>query len=256
MCNLYSMTPKEDVERYVRKHLRDLTLPDYAPSTVGPFGNGLFIRPDGNTLRGQLGQWGLIGPKQAARIEYIEPKAEPGKKAKAAKPKSTNNARIEGIEKKRTFAEAWRCGRRCLIPATWYAEPNWETHKCLWWHLTRLDGSPWFIAGLWSEWIDPTSGELVPNFTMITTNCDGHPFLARLHKPELDPITKEVLPPAMQDKRSLVHVDPDNWDQWLQGTESDARELIKPQPAEVFDMADALRTDQLLTTLPKSGSLF
>jgi putative SOS response-associated peptidase YedK len=258
MCNLYSPTAKNDVEVFVRRMVRNsLRMNDFdASKTVGPFGTGAFIRADGNDLLGQVGQWGLIRPGQSERIDYIKPKPVPGKKAPAPRPRSTNNARIEGIESKPTFADAWRNGRRCLIPANWYAEPNWETGKNIWWHLTRADGSPWMLAGLWSEWTDPHSGEIVPNFTMLTCNCDGHPLLARLHKPERDPKTGEVLPPDRQDKRSLVHIDPGNWDAWLTGSESHARELIAPQPADVFDLADAHKTDAMLTGSLGTGSLF
>jgi putative SOS response-associated peptidase YedK len=250
MCNLYSPYPKEDVERYIRKMLRKGVLPDYSPNPVGPFGTGLFIRPDGDALRGDLGQWGLIRPNQPERIDYIKPKPMPGRKPPAPRPRSTNNARVEGIESKPTFSAAWRNGQRCLVPAAWYAEPNWETGKNIWWHLKRADGLPWFLAGLWSEWTDPQTGEVIPSFTMITCNCDGHTLLGRLHKPERD------LPPDAQDKRSLVHVDLDHWHQWLQGTESEAHSLITPPPAIVFDQTDAQRTDAVLAGAAESGSLF
>jgi putative SOS response-associated peptidase YedK len=32
----------------------------------------------------------------------------------------------------------------------------------------RVDGQPWVLAGLWSEWTDPVTGELVPSYTMLT----------------------------------------------------------------------------------------
>ncbi|MDE2434501.1 MAG: SOS response-associated peptidase family protein [Burkholderiales bacterium] len=72
-----------------------------------------------------------------------------GRKPPAPRPRSTNNARIEGIETKPTFALAWKAGRRCLVPADWYAEPNWETGKNIWRHLKRAGGLPWMLAGLW-----------------------------------------------------------------------------------------------------------
>jgi putative SOS response-associated peptidase YedK len=252
MCNLYQITPKNDLEVFVRRVVRGgLRLDDYdAGKPVGPFGAGAFLRADGDGLRGQVGQWGLIRPGQPERIDYIKPKAVPGKKAPAPRPRSTNNARIEGIEAKPTFAPAWRAGQRCLIPAAWYAEPNWETGRNLWWRLRRADGLPWFLAGLWSEWTDPATGELVPNFTMITTNCDSHPLLNRLHKP--DP----KLPADQQDKRAVVHVTPENWDQWLRGTMADALTLVVPSPIEAYDLTDAQRTDELLHRPPDNGALF
>lgn len=124
--------------------------------------------------------------------------------------------------------------------SAWYQEPNWETGRNIWWRLTRADGAPWAIAGLWSEWTDPATGEIVPNYTMLTVNCDGHPLLGRLHKP--DP----KLPVDAQDKRSLVPLEPEQWATWLHGSADEARALLVPPPGERFDLADAARTDAIL----------
>ena len=128
-------------------------------------------------------------------------------------------------------------GSRLLVCR--YAEPNWETGKNIWWHLKRADGAPWFLAGMWSEWTDQETGEVMPNYTLITCNCDDHP----------------KLPSDQQDKRSLVHLDQAQWKQWLYCKTEEALQLIEPQPVEVFDQADARRTDHLsATTVP--GPLF
>jgi len=34
---------------------------------------------------------------------------------------------------------------------------------------------PWALAGLWNEWADLATGEVLPSYTVITQNCDGHP---------------------------------------------------------------------------------
>jgi putative SOS response-associated peptidase YedK len=222
VCNLYHMAPREHVERYFRA-----MVPEYSALPVGPFGTGLFLHGTPGELVGVLGQWGMIQPK-----------------AKTRRPESrailTNNARVETVATRPTYRAAWAAGQRCLIPAAWYQEPNWETGKNIWWRMTRADGAPWAIAGLWSEWTDPATGEIVPNFTMITVNCDGHPLLGRLHKPDPD------LPPDAQDKRSLVLLEPEQWGAWLLGSEGEARALLKEPPVERFDLVDALRTDELL----------
>jgi putative SOS response-associated peptidase YedK len=235
------MTPKNDFEVYWRRVARQpLRLADYGARTVGPFGQGVFLRPGPDSdVIGQLGQWAMIRPGS--------PPPKPGEKRY-----NTNNARIESITDKPTYRQAWAAGRRCLIPADWYAEPNWETGKNIWWHLKRADGLPWMLAGLWDEWTDRDTGEVVPNFTMLTVNCDGHLLLARLHKPERDK-AGAVLPADQQDKRSLVHIDPADWDRWLHGSEADARELLTPQSSEKFDQADARRTDAILATLEPPG---
>ena len=64
--------------------------------------------------------------------------------------------------------------------------------------------------------------------------------LCRLHKP--DP----QLPPDAQDKRSVVPLEPADWDAWLDGDEAVARALLQVPPADRFDCRDAERTDALL----------
>jgi putative SOS response-associated peptidase YedK len=236
VCNLHHLSPKEDIERYFRARLGERADPFNV--AVGPFGGGAFLRPapDGE-LEYVHGQWGMIDPKSKTR--------RPTSRAIL-----TNNARLETIDQRRTFRDAWAKGQRCLIPATWYQEPNWETGKNIWWRLRHVAGEPWALAGLWSEWTDPDSGEIVPNFTMITENCDGHPLLGRLHKP--DP----KLPEDAQDKRAVVWVRPEDWRAWLHGDEATARALLKPAPADAFDPTDAQRTDAILAArkgAPEAG---
>lgn len=239
MCNLYRMPPRGAVERAIGKAGRRLLGAEWESTTVGPFQAGIFLVPEagGHNLSAVAGQWGMIRPGQPTR--------------KPEKQYQTNNARIESIAEKPTYRHAWARGQRCLIPAEWYAEPNWETGKNIWWHLRRADGAPWFLAGLWSEWTDKQTGELVANFTAITCNCDGHPLLGRLHKP--DP----KLSADAQDKRSLVHVDASVWGQWLTGTAEDALQLIRPSSPDVFDQTDVARTDQMLAEAgPGQSGLF
>lgn len=222
MCNLYHMAPRLHVEAFFRA-----IAPEYSALPVGPFGTGLFLRSNRGELLGVIGQWGMIQPGANAR--------RPDSRAIL-----TNNARAETVATRPTYRAAWAAPRRCLIPASWYQEPNWETGRNIWWRLTRADAEPWAIAGLWNEWTDPTTGEVVPSFTMITVNCDGHPLLGRLHKP--DP----KLPDDAQDKRSLVPLEREQWDAWLHGDETHARALLVPPPAERFDLTDANRTDEIL----------
>lgn len=236
MCNLYNMAPKEDIGLYFRA----IVWGGYVHKTVGPRGAGAFLKSTAEGLQLVEGQWAMIPKGCPTRVPAAPPKVPGGKPI----PLSTNNARLETIGKARTFAPSWKAGQRCLIPATWYQEPNWQTGKNIWWQLRRADGLPWALAGLWSEWTDPETGEVVANYTMITRNCDSHPLLNRLHKP--DP----KLPADQQDKRSLVHVEPNLWDQWLHGTEAEARAVLDILPApEFFDQADRVKTDAALAAL-------
>lgn len=245
------MSPKAEFEAFVRRQLASLCVPDGEPAKphVGPFDQGLFLRSDGaGGALGEFGQWGMIRPGALTRREFVEPKPRPGpapddavRRPKAAKPRQTNNARIETIAQRPTFRGAWSAGRRCLIPASWYQEPNWELKRNVWWHLRRQDGLPWMLAGLWSHWTEPDTGEIVANFTMLTCNCDTHPLLRRLHKP--DP----KLPADQQDKRSVIHIEPEHWGIWLDGPLEAARELIAPAPVSMFDPSDAIAMDRMLS---------
>jgi putative SOS response-associated peptidase YedK len=61
---------------------------------------------------------------------------------------------------------------------------------------------------------------------MLTQNCDAHPLLNRMHKP--DP----ALPAHAQDKRSVVSLERADWEQWLHGSTEEAMALVKLPPAE------------------------
>lgn len=219
MCNLFHMAPRDHVERYFRA-----IVPEHAAVPVGPFGTGLFLRPIDGRVQGVIGQWGMIQPQARAR--------RPDSRAIL-----TNNARTETVATRPTYRGAWAAGRRCLIPAAWYQEPNWETGKHIPWRMTRADGAPWALAGIWSEWIDPVTGEIVPSYTMITVNCDGHALLGRLHKP--DPILPD-------DARSVVPLEMEQWSVWLSATPGVAKGMLQAPPVERFDLSDARRTDRLL----------
>lgn len=223
MCNLYHLAPRDALHTYFRAELPAA----YRETSVGPYGAGLFLHDPGAGPQSVWGQWGMVPPGSLQRCP-------------ASRAILTNNARAETLAVKPTYRSAWRAGRRCLIPAAWYQEPNWETGRNLWWRLARADGAPWALAGLWSDWTDPASGEIVPTYTMITVNCDGHPLLGRLHKP--DP----SLPPDAQDKRSVVALEPGDWATWLRGGTEAATALLRPPPVERFDPAVTRETDQLL----------
>ncbi|SFR74926.1 Putative SOS response-associated peptidase YedK [Mitsuaria sp. PDC51] len=249
MCNLYHMSPRDDFEIYVRRHIGKLWLPEEPPRPiVGPFDTGMFLIPAGDGgLTGRLGQWGMIRAGQRERVEYKEyPSKKPGGQPRRES-MLKNNARVETVASSPAFKDAWRGGRRCLIPALRLQEPNWQTGKCVWWQLRRADELPWMVGGIWSEWTDPESGELVNNYAMLTFNVDDHPLLNRLHRPEKDRVTGEVLPPEKQDKRGSAHIEPAHWTTWLQGSIDEAKALLVAPPAEFYDKSDAQRMDEMLT---------
>jgi SOS response associated peptidase (SRAP) len=77
------------------------------------------------------------------------------------------------------------------------------------------DRSPFGLAELWENWKDPSTGEWVRTFCVITTNANE--LVAEIH--DRMPV---ILPPAA-------------YDRWL-GLEPDPRDLLKPFPAELMIM--------------------
>lgn len=87
---------------------------------------------------------------------------------------------------------------------------------------------PWGLAGLWSEWRDPQTGQTVLSCTMLTQHCDGHPVLGLMHKPE------PTLPRDQQDKRSMIPPAAADWQQWLTGRFDEALRLVKVPHSELI----------------------
>ena len=197
MCNLFTPAKPTSLERYVE--IPPGEDPDAQIKDVGPFTMSAFITPRGL----EHGQWGMIPRTSKTR----RPITADGK------PMSTNNARHETMTKSWTFGPSWRDGKRCIVPVDRWIEPFWGTGKNIWWAIWRADGAVAGIAGLYSYWTDPDTGEVVPNFTMITQPAEDHPLLSQMHRPG-------------KEKRSLVLLEQASWDTWLNGTQAQAAALI------------------------------
>lgn len=184
---------------------------------VFPRAQGPFIRraKDETGYERELvtGQWGLIPWfAKTAKLTF-----------------STNNARSEELASKATFKDPWKRGQRCIIPASSFDEPNWESGKNQWWQFRRADREPWGLAGLWNTWTDKETGEVHESYTMLTLNADQHPLMSRMHKP--DP----KLPPDQQDKRSVIPIGKSDVNLWLAGTVDQAKQLLTLAAVEDFD---------------------
>jgi putative SOS response-associated peptidase YedK len=81
--------------------------------------------------------------------------------------------------------------------------------------IAMKDGSPFGIAGLWENWRDPTSGEWVRTFAIITT--DANELVAEIH-----------------DRMPLI-LAPTDYARWL-SDEPDPGDLMRPFPAEPMRM--------------------
>lgn len=131
----------------------------------------------------------------------------------------TYNARSETVHEKTSFRDAWRLARHCIIPAEAIFEPDWRTGKAVPTCIVRTDDKPMGIAGLWTGWNNPATGQVLRSFTMLTVNADEHPFMRNYHKPE-------------DEKRMVVILQDEDYADWLEAPPEESRHFLKQYPAE------------------------
>ena len=134
--------------------------------------------------------------------------------------RSTFNARSETVHEKPSFRDAWKRSQHCIIPAEAIFEPDWRTGKAIATRITRADGEPMGIAGLWSWWRSPT-GEQVHSMTMLTINADDHEVMRNFHKPG-------------DEKRMVVILPEGSYDDWLTASVQRSREFLRQYLAEAL----------------------
>lgn len=127
----------------------------------------------------------------------------------------TFNARSETAATLPSFRDAWKWGRRCIIPAAAIYEPDWRSGKAVATRIQRADGEPMGIAGLWSTWMGP-EGEVL-SFTMLTINADRHELMKNFHR-------------ATDEKRMVVVLPESAYDAWLTAKPSESMGLMLPFP--------------------------
>jgi len=140
--------------------------PELPPSYNAAPGVMLYVVAEGRARR-RVGtmRWGLVPPWADSPDRGPRP----------------INARAETLFSKRAFAEAMQSGRRCLVPVSGFFEFKASPAGKQPYLLTRPDGFPLAMAGLWSRW-SRDGGESVVTFTIITTaaNEDVAPLHDRM----------------------------------------------------------------------------
>ncbi len=134
--------------------------------------------------------------------------------------RSTYNARSETVAEKPSYRRAWRHAQFCLVPMRAFFEPNYESGRAVRWRIERQDASEFAVAAIWESWCAPGDAAVL-SFSMLTVNADSNPLMGRFHAPG-------------EEKRSIVVVDPAQYDRWLQADSAGARALLCALPAEQF----------------------
>lgn len=187
MCNLYRLNkPADDVAAFFRN--AGLGVPVVAdgnvPELVYPGYPGLVAAADG--LRAMV--WGF-------------PLARTGAKGQPLKPKPVNNSRSDKLGS--PFWSASFRERRCLIPASAWAEAQGPMGSKTRTWLAHAEGGLLAMAGIWrssAEWGDV--------FSMVMTDAAG--AAARVHH------------------RMPVILAPADWACWMGGPANEAAKLCRP----------------------------
>ena len=169
-----------------------------------------------------LGDIGVLGDEAVPAVEILTglfglvPPWSPDTKIS----RLTYNARSETVANKPSFREAWRHAQHCIIPVDAFFEPDWRSGKPLPARISRVDGEPMGLAGLWSSWKSP-QGELIHSYTLLTINAEQHPLMKKFHKPA-------------DEKRMVVILPPEHYGPWLEASADQSRGFLRQFPASLL----------------------
>ena len=156
----------------------------------------------------------------AATFGLIPPWSKDGKNYRSA-----YNARTETVFEKPTFRNAWRKRQYCIVPMDWFYEPNYETGRPIRWRIERQDQKPFGVAAIYDYWKNP-QGQWIALFSLLTVNADRHPIMGQFH-------------PVNDEKRSVVVIAPESYDDWLHATTDEVMTFLAPIPSTQFTSAPA-----------------
>jgi len=125
---------------------------------------------------------------------------------------STFNARSDKIRTSPIYRGPWKSSQRCIIPMNFY---EWKRPKKKGegpFHIFPTKEVAFRIAGLWEEWTDPETGEVVTTCTVIT--CEPNEFMTELHD------------------RMPVILGADQLDAWFNAPPEETYEMLKPCPSD------------------------
>ncbi len=157
----------------------------------------------------QLFYWGLIP-------SWINSKADAFKIAN-----QTLNARGESIFEKPAFKTSAK-EKRCLIYFDAFYEYHHSKGKTYPFHISHINDEPLAIAGIWSEWTDKETGEIIPTVSLVTTKANS--LLKKIHNN-----------PKQDEARMPVILKKEEQDLWLQLSDKNEMDrFLIPYPADLL----------------------
>jgi putative SOS response-associated peptidase YedK len=153
----------------------------------------------------------------------------------------TLNCISEEMHEKPSYRDAIKNGQRCLIPVTGFYEWRWLDEQGtvkVPYFMTFRDQKVRSMAGLYSKWIDTTTGESYYTYTLLTTKANS--ILEYVHNNK---------------KRMPVFIAPEDEKTWLSKdlSKDQVIELCQPyqDPAmRAFTISKLLTTKNINTNVP------
>jgi putative SOS response-associated peptidase YedK len=112
---------------------------------------------------------------------------------------NTVNARLETIHEKPAFRQA-ATERHCLVLADGFYEFRELQGKKFPYFIRIRDGRLFALAGLYEHWADRLTGEIIPTFSILTTQAN--PFMEVIHN------RKKRMPVILTEKDEPVWLSP------------------------------------------------
>ncbi len=162
--------------------------------------------------------------------------------------RKTINARGESIFEKPSFRKSAQY-HRCLICIDGFYEHHHKHGKTFPFFIQFENGEPITIAGLWSNWTNMQTGEILKTFSIVTVKANS--FMAEIHNtPKLN---EPRMPLILSDKNA------DNWISALSKSNDMDRikSLIKPSKINlVAHTVRLLRGKHSIGNSPKASEIF
>ena len=172
--------------------------------------------PDGKNRSLEIGSWGLV----------------PSWSKDTTRAANAINARVESVAEKPSFRSAFK-SHRCLVPANGYYE--WATEAGNFkpkqpFYISNQDQALLPMAGIYEEWVNPQSGEILTSVSIITRESTGE--IAKIHH------------------RMPVILPKERWSHWLS-----ADSLNKDQVNEYLELLELPKPDAGLVARPVSTAV-
>lgn len=170
----------------------------------------LLIYTDRDPYKPTISRWGLIPSWVKEEQQAVDLS------------RKTLNARGETIFEKPSFRQSAEY-KRCVIDIDGFFEHRHHNGNAYPYFIRRRDELPMSLAGLWNEWCNPATGEIINSFAIVTTKANE--LMSKVHNN-----------PKLPEPRMPLILEADYEHLWI-GYDEDfsldrVRTLIAPYPYE------------------------